>query len=348
MLILAFLVLLFANIVNHSKRIKDDVKIFFLLLIYGWFIFIFAFRDNSIPDTSVYLKFYDSGGKEGGMEYLFTLLCQAGNRIGLNFNEFLIIYQIILFGLWFYTSRKLFNDLHLVFMVFMSFMGMYNFGIIIRAGLGLCINYFAIVYLINNKTLKGYLIYYALVTISILVQQAMIVFYILPLFIFRDFKSIVLEILLLIAIMLPVINIQKIIVHILEAYLKFFSTDELLSYTKVHTSVNLSGVYSKTLIKYWAMALIFILLRPRIVDNLRVYNCFLNIYIAGVFLMSATYFIIAGNRLSYMFLFFEFVLVGLLYENSDLSKLSVLAGAFILCIINFMNLISSVPALLTH
>ena len=58
-------------------------------------------------------------------------MCRTANSIGLSFNGFLFIFQIILFSIWFYTTRKYFTDIHFVFLVFIPFMGIYNFGIII-------------------------------------------------------------------------------------------------------------------------------------------------------------------------------------------------------------------------
>ncbi|HOU95409.1 MAG TPA: EpsG family protein [Bacteroidales bacterium] len=348
MLIAALSSLVFANIVNHSSGFKQDVKKLFLFVVYIWLILIFSFRETSVPDTSAYLNYYNSNGESGYMEYLFTLMCKLCNFVGLNFNGFLLIYQIILFSIWFYCSKKIFNDIHLAFLVFFPFMGIYNFGITIRAGMGLCLCYVAITYLIYNKSFKGYLVYFLLVTISVFFHQAMIIFYILPLFLFIQFNSIVYLVIILISIILPLINIQHLIADIFEAYLKFFSSDKLLTYTQIHANFDISGIYSKTMIKYWLLALVFIALRSKIITKKELYNSFLNIYIAGVLLISATHFITAGNRLSYMFFFFEFAIVTLLYENSNLPKKLVLLGIIGLAILNYINLISAVPEMIAY
>jgi hypothetical protein len=348
MLLTAVLFLIFANIVNHSAGIKQDVKTFFLSLVYLWIILIFTFRDNSVPDTQNYINIYNSPSADPGIEYLFTLLCKTGNLLGLSFNGFLFVYQVILFGSWFYISKKLFKDIHLAFMVFLPFMGIYNFGIIIRAGMGLSLCYAAIVYLIYNRTVRGYIFYYSMVTIAVFFHQAMIVFYLLPLFLFRNFNPVVLLTVLIIALIIPLLNIQRLISDFLESYIKLFSLSQFFSYTQVHANFDIRGVYSLTMIKYWLMAMLFIWLRKRITEKKDVYNCFLNIYISGVFLISLTHFITAGNRLSYMFFFFEFALVAMIFEYSSLPKKVVFIGAIGLGVLNYLNLISAIPIMITY
>jgi len=348
MLILAFLSLIFANLVNHSKGIKQDVKTTLLFIVYVWLILIFSHRGTSVPDTEAYMSVFNSTDKSGGMEILFTWMSQFLNSIGLSFNGFLFVYQLILFSLWFYTSSKHFEDIHLPFLVFFPFMGIYNFGIIIRAGMGLCLCYFAITYLLYHKNLKGYLIYFAIVTLSILFHKAMIVFYILPLFMFKNFNTVVLLVLLIFAILIPLFNIQRLVADAFEAYIKFFSSEKLLTYTQFHAKFDAHAVYSKTMIKYWLLALLFLSLRSRVITKREIYNSFLNIYIFGVLLITLTHFIDAGNRLAYMFFFFEFALVGLIFENSRIPKKIVILGAIALIVLNYLNLISAVPEMLTY
>ena len=260
---------------------------------------------------------------------------------GLSFNLFLLIFQLILFGLWFSISKKYFCDVHLPFLVFLSFMGIYNFGIIIRAGMGLCLGYLAITYLIHNKSIKGYFVYYATILLSTFFQESMVIFFILPLFFFKQFSYRILFVVLLISIVLPLTNFQYLIIKILEFFIKLFSVNTFLGYTQVHVKHGFQGVYSLTMIKYLLLALLFILLRSKIIKKVEIYNTFLNIYVAGVFLIALLYFIDAGNRLAYLFFFFEFILVGLIFECSNLPKKTVFFGALALCVLNYLNLISA-------
>lgn len=348
MLVSAFLLLVFANIVNHSKGFNSDVKIAFLLVVYLWLILIFSFPGKEIPDMKSYLSFYNGNIMKLNFEYLFSWMCRIAKILGLSFNGFLFIYVSLLFSLWFITTKKIFTDIHLVFMVFLPFMGIYNFGIIIRAGMGICLCYYALTYLLSNKTFMGYIIYYLIVTIGVLFQNSMVVFYLLPLYVFRKPNVIFLYILVAISIIIPSINIQYFVGDFLESYINLFSLKRFISYTQIHANYSLHGVYSLTMIKYFVMSLVFIWLRKYITSKEEIYRCFLNIYITGSLLIALTYFISAGNRLSYMFFFFEFALVGLLYENSILPKRIVLFGAILLSIVNFVNLISSIPQMITY
>ena len=348
MLLVVFCLLILANLVYVAKGFKMDIKQAFLFVLYACLILIFAFRDKTVPDTAVYMRLYDSTGKISQFELLYTIAGRFTRSIGLGFHGFLIIYQFILFRLWFSTSKKLFENVHFVFLVFFPFMGIYNMGIIIRAGMGLVICYSALTYLLNNKTKKGYIVYYLLVIIAILVHQSMVVFLLLPIYIMRTYSTIVLQIVLFIALMLPLMNLQQVFADILESFINLFSFNKFLSYTQIHAKFNRYAVYSLTMIKYFIMAFVFLKLRASMINRKDIYNAFLNIYITGVFLIALTYFIDAGNRLSYMFFFFEFVLVGLLYENSNLPRKIVIAGAIGLCILNYANLVSAVPSMIAY
>jgi hypothetical protein len=347
MIIFAILFVIFANILNHSKGVHSDVKTAALLVAYLWLILIFSFRGSDIPDTKAYMKLYYGDITASNLEYLFSAMCTAAKSLGLSFHGFLIVFQLLLFSLWFLATRKIFTDVHFAFMVFLPFMGIYNFGIIIRAGMGICICYYALAYLLDNRDFKHYIFYYLIVTVAVFFHQSMAVFYILPLYIFRKFNPLILLSILLLSILVPVFNIQHLIANFLESYITLLSFKKFLSYTTVHARFNLHGVYSLTMIKYAIMALIFIALRPKIIAKQEIYNYFLNIYVSGVLLIGLTYFILAGNRLSYIFFFFEFALVAMLYEYSSLPRKLVLLGAIMLCFLNFANLVSAVPGILS-
>ncbi|MCE5344877.1 MAG: EpsG family protein [Bacteroidales bacterium] len=348
MLVLAIVFLIFANVVNHSKGISTNVKTACLFLAYLWLILIFSFRGPEVPDTLAYMKIYYGNFAASYFEYLYSILCRLARSVGLGFNGFLFLYQIILFILWFTATRKILTDIHLAFMVFLPFMGVYNFGIIIRAGMGLSVCYIALTYLIQNRSLKGYIIYYTIVTAAVFFHQSMIVFYILPLYVFKDIKTLFLFIIIIISVLIPLFNIQHIIANFLEAYIKFFSFNKFLSYTQIHANFSLHAIYSLTMIKYTIMAIIFLWLRPKITSKKELYNFFLNIYITGVLMISMTFFIAAGNRLAYMFFFFEFALVGLVYEYSELPKKLVFLSAILLALLNYANLVSAIPVMLTY
>jgi hypothetical protein len=347
MLTIAVVFLLFANIVNHSKRIHTDVKTAFLMLVYISLILIFSFPGSENPDMNSYKMIYYSDIMKSNFDYLFSLLSNTAKSFGISFNGFLFLIELLLFSIWFIASKKLFSDVHLAFMAFLPFMGIYYFGIIIRACIGMCLCYYALSYLICNKTLRGFIVYYSIVTLSVFFHASMIIFYAFPLYVFRKQNSIFHFTIILIAILIPLFNIQHYIANILESYIKLFpSSHRFLSYTRVHAHFNIHAIYSLTMIKYFIMSFIFILLRPKITSKVEIYNCFLNIYLTGALLIGLTYFITAGNRLSYIFFFFEFALVAMLYEYSTIPKKLVLLGALILCLINFANIASAVPGVL--
>jgi len=348
MLISAVLFLILANLVNHSVGFKQDVKTAFLGIACLWLILIFTFRGTSVPDTDTYIKIFNSHNRIISVEYLFNLLCQLTYFAGFSFNGFLFIYELVLFAIWFYTSKKYLEDIHLAFLVFLPFMGIYNFGIIIRAGMGLVLCYFAIIYLIQNRSFKGYLLYYLIVTLAFFFHQAMIVFYILPFFLFINFSTQFILLVLLFSATIPIINIQPLITKFFEVYVKLFSVNKFISYTELHANFSRHGEYSLTMIKYWLMAVLFLGLRPKVKVRRDIYNCFLNIYISGIILIFMTHYITAGNRLAYMFFFFEFALVGILYQYSELPKKIVFLGALALCILNYLNLISAIPTMITY
>jgi hypothetical protein len=348
MLIFAFGVLVIANLVNHSTGIKQEVKTAFFFLVYIMLILIFGLRGVDVPDTQYYMDSYYNLPKSADYEYLYSYITHIARSLGLSFNGFLITYQFIMFGIWFYATRKCLNDVHLAFLIFLGFMGFLYFGIVIRAAMGICLCYLALIYLYENRTFKGYLLYYLLVTLGFFFQKSMIVFYILPLFAFKRVNTVILVSIMSFSILMPLMNVQTIIANTLEAYINLFSADKLLSYTRVHADFDIHGLYSMTMIKYWIMAWIFIWLRTMVVSKGDLYNLFLNIYVSGVFLITLTYFISAGNRLAYILLFFEFFLVVLLYENSTIPKRVVFFGSIALSILNFLHFLSANPGIISY
>ncbi len=348
MLISAFIYLVFANIINHSKGFKNDIKISLLSIGYLWLLIIFSTRSLTVPDTQSYITSYYTPEKGVKFEYLYALMCRIANSHRLSFNTFLLIFEIILFSLWFYISKKNFKNPHIVFLVFLPFMGIYNYGIIIRTGMGLTLCYYALTFLLNNRNLKGYFMYFGIVTVTIFFQQSMAVFYLLPFYALRKYSSKLAIIIVIISIFIPLINIQHLISSALEIFINFFSFKKFLSYTQVRAKFDTSGIYSLTFIKYIIMAFIFIGIRPLITEKKEMYNFFLNIYITGVVLIALTHYITAGNRLAYIFFFFEFALVGLLYEHSTIPRKVVLLGALCLSILNYVNVVSAVPSMLTY
>lgn len=348
MIVLAVVFLIFANVVNHSKGIKTDVKTAFLLIVYLLLILIFSFPGKENPDMNSYKTLYYSDIMKSNFDYLFSYLSSTARSFGFSFNGYLFVLELFLLSVWFIASKKLFTDVHLAFMVFLPFMGIYYFGIIIRACIGLCLCYYSLSYLISNKTFRGFLVYYLIVTVGVFFHATMIIFYIFPIYVFRKQNSILLYTIILIAVIIPLFNIQHYIAEFLESYIKLFpSSHRLLSYTRVHAHFDVHGIYTLTKIKYFVMAFLFIWLRQTITSKEVIYNCFLNIYMTGVLLIGLTYFISGGNRLSYIFFFFEFALVAMLYEYSTIPKKLVILGAIMLSLINFANLISAVPGMLT-
>ena len=348
MLLIVVSLLIVANIVNHSKGINNDVKIAFVFFVYLWLILYFSSPSDQVPDMKYYTEFYNSDKQVSNIDYLFSLIVRMAKSIGLGFNGFLLVSELVLFSIWFLASKRIINDIHLAFMVLIPFLGIYYFGIIIRACFGLCLSYFALTYLIGNRTSVGYFVYYSIVTAGVFFHASMVVFYAFPFYIFRKHSSVFLITIVLFALLIPVLNIQRLIADLLESYIRLFpSSHRFLSYTQVHANFDVTGIYSLTMIKYVLLALVFIWLRKMIIFKEEIYDCFLNIYVTGVLLIGLTYFILAGNRLSYLFFFFEFALVALLYENSRIPKKLVLIGAILLCCLNFANLISAIPEMLT-
>lgn len=170
-----FLLILFPILEYSRSRILHVC----LILIYA---FVFSLRSDSVPDTvaykEMYLGYYGSDTIESG--YLW--LCSVFREWGFSFREFLFIWIFACLIIWRYCTVRITksNDLFVALMLFMSYMGIYNYGIILRAATALTIIFIALTYYLNSNSKYRILVYWTLCWGAIQFHQTSIVFFVMP------------------------------------------------------------------------------------------------------------------------------------------------------------------------
>lgn len=294
-------------------------------------------NENTTPDTAAYRLMYERSFEDLNYEYLYLLVNRFFNSIGVSFRLFLFITTFILFITWMKITNIITNNLFIAFLSFIPFYGLYFFGITIRAAIAVTISYLAIVIFLKLINKRRYLYYYLLITIASGFHISAAIFYTLPIFAQKEYKKSVLFVFLLIIACIPLFN--NLIPFIRDFALNYLSKTDVSRLSNYIERASDSMLYSLTLVKNVFFAGIFIALKNRVIKNRIIYNFFLNTYLVGCFLLVLFSFVTAGSRLAMLFLFFEFILITLLYDSSSLKRTYLIIFIFSAIIINFIAII---------
>lgn len=318
------------------------------ILIYTMFIIIFSSRSNDIPDTIPYREMFLKGVNSfDNVEIGYLRLNDALRNIGLSFFQYLLIIELFLFITWEYTTKLHFSRTLLPFIIFMSYMGLYFYGIVLRAAIGTTICYLALSIMLKHINTYTLILYYLLVGLSMTIHQSMLVFLFVPFLCFKKYNNYLLYFIVAISAIIPIIGLDKYIGQYFSYFISYFNLDRFDSYVE-NGSQNNNTSYALTSIKYLLLSLTFIYCRKYIILNTTKYNFFLNIYILGFVLISNTYFITSGSRLAMCFLFFEFILVSFIYTYSVLNKKFTYLIIVVVIMINIIALYRGTPSIFLY
>lgn len=320
---------------------KNKLVLFIILIV----AIVLALRSDNTPDTAAYRLMYEDSAADSSIEFLYIWLNRFFNQnIGLSFDSFLLILTISLFLSWYKITNQIIDNLFVGFVSFLPFYGFYFFGITLRASIAVVISYLAIVILLKNKSFKGFLLYYIFVLLASGFHQSALVFLVLPLIALRQYKKYTLYLVLLFSATLPLYNDYiPIIKNVAFRYLAFVEFSRVEGYVTESAS---EMMYSFTLLKNLVFGGVFIFLRNKLIAKQSIYNFFLNTYLIGCLLLSLFSFVTAGSRLAIMFLFFEFILLTLLFESSNIKKKNKSIFMIFAAIINFIAIIQKGNGLL--
>lgn len=327
--------------IKHISKIFECIFILF-------FIILFSSRNSSIPDTDSYLKIYqNTSSYYNNIEIGFLTYNNFMRNIGFSFYQYLIISEVILFGIWIYVTKNIFNKNTLPLIIFMSYMGLYFYGIVFRAAIATTLAYYAIYILIYKNYKHKLIIYYLIIFTTILIHQSMVLLLFIPLFAFKNIKSNYLYFILIISLIIPITGINKYILLLYSKVIDILDLNRFNNYIE-NTSIDNETSYALINIKYVIIGVICVYSRKYIVIKQNIYNFFMNIYILGIFILSTTYFITAGSRMAMTLLFFEFILVSFIYYYSIYLKRISFIYIIILLSLNFIALFRGTPSLINY
>lgn len=341
-----FIILLIILLFLYKIRIRIN-GIVFLLVVFT-FSLIYSFRSLLIPDTTQYIDMYNGFGS-GNYEKGYIFLCDFFRGIGYSFSSFLFIISFIGLSIWFYITKKIVSkkNIILAFVIYVSYMGIYYHGIVLRACLAILISYIGIYFGLVKK--KNYFIFLSCVFVSVLFHVSAVLFAPLPFIIQRKYNSKVLYFVLIASFCFMLLNNNiAIITNILSSVmdkLLLYGGGRLAGYIEDADTVTLSLTH----IKYFLTGITLIYLSQfikRDYVNKENFNIFFNTYILGIALLFLFAFAPGSARIAQLFLFFEFLPFVLLYEGIEERKRNYMkVFIFVLVVMNVLNLYSLVPAL---
>lgn len=324
---------------------QNALSITFVILITS---IIYAHRSILIPDTSEYIEMFN-GARYGNYEKGYIFLCAFFRGIGFSFSSFLFVISFIGLSIWFYITNKIVSKKFLLyaFVIYLSYMGIYYHGIVLRACLAILINYIGIYYGLVKK--KNYVFFFLCVCASVLFHLSAVLFALLPFVVQRKYNSKILYIVLIVSFSFMLFNnnitfITDLLSGIMDKLL-LYGGGRLAGYIEKADTATLSLTH----IKYFLIGIALIYLSQfikRDYINKESFNIFFNTYILGISLLFLFAFAPGSARIAQLFLFFEFLPFVLLYEGIEKRKRNYMkAFIFVLIIMNILNLYSLVPAL---
>lgn len=341
MLLIVLLGLIFlCNLLKHSKGIPKVIGDKSLFLCYFFILVLFSSRGDNVPDTTVYKNMYYGieHNKFLQTEPLYLLINKFFLLLGFEFNSFLFFVLLFMIYLWHNSTKRILKDIPLALLLFMSFVGIFFWGVVLRAALGLTISYLAFVILQNKQNKYRYYYFYLLIAIATFFHYSIAIFAIFPLFVNRYYSSSIFYCILLFLLFIPLINLQYLLSELLNSVLNIDIFNRFSGY--MSDDDYYSNVYPIRYVKNIFLAFCFVRARGFIIHNMNIYNYFLNIYIVGCILAMGLHFIGAGgSRLALNCFFFEFLLFCLIYQNSCFRKKQILSLLFAFAAVNFIDLI---------
>lgn len=341
-----FIILLVLSILLLKGKNKKVLPV--LIVLYS---LAFSTRSDSVPDTINYMDMYSGDYVGGVVEPGFLGACSLFRSIGLPFYMFLFSISVVCLSLWRKISKQVIDSKYilLAFIVYMSYMGIYYNGVVLRAYIAIVVVYVGIYYFIIQK--KNYLLFCITCLLACLFHLSAFAFFIIPVLLNKKYSNLILLICICGSFALMLLNssvglITSILTGI-TSKLSAIAGDRFSNYlNNVET-----GVLSLNSIKYLLSGLMCIYVRDKISSEqiTEEMNLFLNIYLFGICSYFLLNFIPSASRLAQLFLFFEFIPVTFLYYKAP-GKIKWLVQSFVFVIIvtNYISLFRFIPQLYSY
>jgi len=297
------------------------------------YIIVFTFRSMNVSDTEAYALIFNNV-YDVGIEKGFTFVCNVLRGFGVSFRQFLFVIALFNITIWTLCTRKILqqNNLLMSLLFFMSYSGIYTYGIILRASMAESIMLVAITYMFlhynivySKNVSKQYnvlklfwkklsfniiILFTLLYLLTVLFHQTALIFFVILIVYFVPLNSkirYIISVFSLLVFLFP--NVTTIIANYL---LLFISSNDLrFSGYLLEAGTLELGI---TQIIWVISAFFYIHCTNYILDenNRNKYIFILNIFIIGVFVTALLSFITAGVRVGMMLTFYEYLLPALL------------------------------------
>lgn len=310
-------------LLNNISNTSPVLKKYYLLLLAIMSVITFSLRGSEIPDTDEYEYIYNNLSAYDNIELGFQFVINLFRSFDFSFFVFLLFVNVFLVLFWFLIMSHEIYDLSFSFWMYYSYIGLFYYGIITRASIAITICLYALCFLINRKTVKAYFVYFFLISISLIFHQTMLVFYLFPCWIFKNIKTRYLICFLLLSCFIPYLNIQYYLLDFIYYVLSIFSFNRFDNYIQKAFFQPQDLLFTFFSIKILIESFVLLYMRKYVLRcNLLKYNAFLNTYILGFFLLILLGFFPSAGRLALIFLFFEFFMFSILWDDMKTLKVN--------------------------
>ena len=354
--ILLFILLFISRIKRDNVGGYLGLSMVGLTFVFVLFAYVFVYKrlPLAISDSLNYRDIYYFGDVDLQIEVGYLFLCGFFRNMGLPFEAFLCFINALCFCLLGYIYVKCFGwrDVLIPYIVLISFFGSWNYGIIIRASIASTFILLAVYYLYccrQTVSLKNLLLYYVIIVCAFFIHRSAFVFFLVPVFVNIDFKSGYLYLLLIVAFILPNIPILNDMVYsLVTTFGSIVGTDKFDIYSNLAHN---NGLRSISLMSYILFGALFVYMKGHLnlsAYQYRFYNVMVNLYVVGVVLVGLFSSIPAGERLSYLFLTFDSLLMSYCFIYSNANVLFKYMCLFVVVAVNLFSLFRKVPELLSY
>lgn len=335
------------------------------------YIIVFTFRSMNVSDTEAYVLIFNNV-YDVGIENGFKFVCNVLRGSGVSFRQFLFVIALFNITIWALCTRKILqqNNLLIPLLFFMSYSGIYTYGIILRASMAESIMLVAITYMflhynvvhsknVNKQSnvlkhfsrklsLKIIVLFTLLYMLTFLFHQTALIFIVILIVYFVPLSS---KIRYIISAFSLLVFLFPNVTSIISNYLMLFiSTNDLRFSGYLSEAGTLELGITQT---FWVISAFFYIHCTNYIQdekNRNKYIFILNIFVIGVFFTALLSFVTAGVRVGLMLTFYEYLLPALLinYVKDTRKKRIVFIWTFFFVIANCSKIFTSLTTLINY
>lgn len=330
------------------SNIKGGIHI--AILLFG---LLFSMRNDLVPDTIPYRDLFNQNiSLETSSEVGYLYLCYFfHNILGTSFSQFLFVFTVIFMEIWCFITKKMLPgyQLPMLFIGFMSYFGLFYFGIVLRSSLAILTVYWGLTFLIK-KSIPGSIVFILSLGLAFLFHKTSIIF-LLAFVSLISYNKYILYTLIGVAILAALTHPFASIQGQLELFLG--ASEEFSKYNSYAMDETLNTGFDAIFTSYVLIGLVGVYMRKYIGNSERervIYNLLLNLYVIGILLDSVMSDFRAGGRLPMQFLYFEVIIVYMiLFKNRKTAKLNAKPLYFTLFVLAKLTLLlHRTPLLLNY